>query len=94
MNCNWFLKCTNEATVLIPHPLLGDVPACDRCAAMALGGDGDISNLKKMDQLLEGDGVLTLNGLSTGREVWRDIFEYAQNMKKKRRKPWLKRQRE
>lgn len=83
MKCHWFPKCTNEATILVPHSLLGDVPTCDRCAAMAVEDADDRAKLKKMDQLLEGNGVLTLNGISTGREVWRDIFEYAQNMKDK-----------
>ena len=31
MMCEWFLRCTNEATHLEPHPILGEVPACDRC---------------------------------------------------------------
>lgn len=31
--CEWFALCTNEATHTEPHPILGDVPICDRCAA-------------------------------------------------------------
>jgi hypothetical protein len=34
--CEWFARCTREATQTIPHPI-GDVPACDRCAALARG---------------------------------------------------------
>jgi hypothetical protein len=30
--CEWFALCENEATKLIPHPILPDVPTCDRCA--------------------------------------------------------------
>lgn len=30
--CKWFLTCENPATLTIPHPILGDVPACQRCA--------------------------------------------------------------
>lgn len=29
--CEWFLLCTNEATTTESHPILGDVPICDRC---------------------------------------------------------------
>lgn len=30
--CKWFALCENAATLTIPHPILGDVPACQRCA--------------------------------------------------------------
>lgn len=30
--CQVFLLCRNEATTTIPHPILGNVPACQRCA--------------------------------------------------------------
>lgn len=29
--CEWFLLCDNEATMTRPHPVLGDVPICQRC---------------------------------------------------------------
>lgn len=29
--CEWFVLCENVATHLEPHPILGEVPACDRC---------------------------------------------------------------
>jgi len=29
--CEWFLLCENEATTTRSHPILGDVPICDRC---------------------------------------------------------------
>lgn len=29
--CEWFVMCTNEATTTQSHPVLGDVPICDRC---------------------------------------------------------------
>lgn len=32
-DCEWFLLCENEATTTEPHPILGDVPICERCAA-------------------------------------------------------------
>lgn len=31
--CRWFALCENEATGTLPHPVLGDVPVCDRCRA-------------------------------------------------------------
>lgn len=30
--CEWFALCDRPATVLVPHPVLGQVPTCDRCA--------------------------------------------------------------
>jgi hypothetical protein len=29
--CEWFARCDNAATHLEPHPILDQVPACDRC---------------------------------------------------------------
>src|ERR1044072_1896475 len=29
--CEWFAQCLNDATGTEPHPILGDVPICDRC---------------------------------------------------------------
>ncbi|MEY9235377.1 hypothetical protein ABIF78_007700 [Bradyrhizobium japonicum] len=31
-SCRWFLRCDNPATETKPHPVLGDVPICKRCA--------------------------------------------------------------
>ncbi|OCB43673.1 hypothetical protein A5721_23905 [Mycobacterium vulneris] len=31
--CAWFALCDQTATALEPHPVLGPVPICDRCAA-------------------------------------------------------------
>lgn len=31
--CAWFALCDHTATALEPHPALGPVPICDRCAA-------------------------------------------------------------
>lgn len=31
--CQWFVMCGNEATHTRHHPILGDVPICDRCDA-------------------------------------------------------------
>lgn len=29
--CQWFARCTHEATKTRPHPILGFVPICERC---------------------------------------------------------------
>jgi hypothetical protein len=31
--CAWFALCDQEATTLVGHPVLGQVPTCPRCAA-------------------------------------------------------------
>lgn len=29
--CAWFARCTNAATATVTHPVLGNVPTCQRC---------------------------------------------------------------
>lgn len=29
--CQWFLMCENRAVTLEPHPILNEVPICNRC---------------------------------------------------------------
>jgi len=31
VECRWFALCDNFATSIRPHPILGDVPICERC---------------------------------------------------------------
>lgn len=31
--CGWFAACDNISTGAMAHPILGDVPICDRCRA-------------------------------------------------------------
>jgi hypothetical protein len=33
--CEWFYLCGRPATSLMPHPILGEVPICDRCRRLA-----------------------------------------------------------
>lgn len=35
--CGWFLNCGRPATGTTPHPVLGEVPTCDRCHGFATG---------------------------------------------------------
>jgi hypothetical protein len=36
--CEWFLLCDRDAAGTVTHPILGEVPVCERCAS-ALGLD-------------------------------------------------------
>lgn len=31
--CEWYALCPNPADGTVSHPVLGDVPTCERCAA-------------------------------------------------------------
>lgn len=35
MKCQWFLRCLQPATTTVKHPILGDVPCCAKCKALA-----------------------------------------------------------
>src|SRR5262245_22634638 len=37
VTCAWFAGCDRPATGTTPHPVLGDVPTCDRCHEFATG---------------------------------------------------------
>lgn len=32
MRCKWYALCANESVGHVAHPILGDVPICQRCA--------------------------------------------------------------
>lgn len=38
--CEWFALCLRPATGTVHHPVLGDVPTCDRCHDFAEGIGG------------------------------------------------------
>lgn len=31
MICEWYALCDHEATAMVSHPVLGEVPTCQRC---------------------------------------------------------------
>lgn len=35
MMCQWFARCSNKATQIIVHPVLGKLDVCDRCHKFA-----------------------------------------------------------
>lgn len=37
--CEWWSRCTNEATTTEPHPILGEVPICGHCQALVRSFD-------------------------------------------------------
>lgn len=36
--CRWFRNCKRTATIFVKHPVLGDIPCCEKCASFANGG--------------------------------------------------------
>lgn len=34
--CKWFALCQHPAVSVLPHPVLGEVPVCDRCIDMTM----------------------------------------------------------
>lgn len=41
--CEWFLMCLNPAVGTVKHPILGNVPICDRCADTVGMDPGEIT---------------------------------------------------
>lgn len=35
VGCHWFARCDRPARQITPHPVLGDLPTCDRCHEFA-----------------------------------------------------------
>ena len=35
VDCQWFARCDRFAVTTVQHPVLGDVPCCERCAKFA-----------------------------------------------------------
>lgn len=34
VSCSWYAMCSNPATEVESHPILGGVPVCERCAGI------------------------------------------------------------
>jgi hypothetical protein len=49
-NCAWFAGCGAVATGVAPHPILGEVPACDRCMKLATEETRRVANSVKLRQ--------------------------------------------
>lgn len=47
--CGWFAYCENAAEVLLPHPILGNVPTCLRCANRAENAETPRTPLRAED---------------------------------------------
>lgn len=48
--CEWFAMCTNEATHEEPHPILGNVPCCDRCSQIGrLSPEEELAKIKEVN---------------------------------------------
>lgn len=41
--CEWFAMCDNRAIGTLPHPVIGPVPICERCANL-------VGQLDKVDR--------------------------------------------
>lgn len=49
MDCQYFALCTNEAEWMIPNPMVGDVPTCQRCADKYVALGGALDNATRID---------------------------------------------
>lgn len=76
--CAWFALCTNAATGTEPHPILGDVPICDRCAAKVAFLKGSIRNNEVPDLVRATQGRRRSNAAGphgTGRRPATDLAQ-------------------
>jgi hypothetical protein len=63
VTCQYFLKCKNDATCLVPHPVLEIVPSCDRCARIT---EYDPDKLARILEVTEdGEFIVDKDPLST-----------------------------
>jgi len=45
LTCEWFATCDHEADHLVRHPILGDVPTCQRCVGQLGLADAVVASL-------------------------------------------------
>jgi hypothetical protein len=72
--CQWFAYCTNEATGTTPHPILGDVPTCDRCHRFAT------DSTERADSALT-DARVYLSELADQQDIEDDAGTLADNIR-------------
>lgn len=65
--CEWFARCGRTATGTTPHPILGEVPTCDRCAEFARREDHTVQSdedavraSENLAELMRNAGVVEL----------------------------------
>ena len=79
--CKWWAMCDNPATTTEPHPILGDVPICDRCAAKLRkieGLDENYEEERSYDDFVD-YYVQDLSSSIVRKGVFQDLYKAAGN---------------
>ena len=79
--CKWWAMCDNPATTTEPHPILGDVPICDRCVAKLRkieGLDENYEEERSYDDFVD-YYVQDLSSSIVRKGVFQDLYKAAGN---------------